>query len=98
MPSKLPLSLVSALGPLLEEVAGLGATPTQFEESPDFGNFVVSFTTTTKQFSIVHDRGQFLVDGVPREELEPAGLWRAFAGPTSLRAPLLAWLRSANSA
>ena len=84
--------------PLLGQLAQFGAEPTKYEDSRSFGNFSVSFTKLSQEFLVVRDRGQFIVSGPSQQELEAAGLWRAFVGLNELSGPLLAWLSAENAA
>ena len=98
MSASLPSDVAQALSPLLAQLAERGAEPTSYESSASFGNFAVSFAANTREFMIARDRGQFIVSGPSRQELESAGLWRAFVGVRELSTPLLAWVASESAA
>lgn len=96
-PVDVPSEISSALGPLTATLAARGLHIARFVASESFGDFEVVFSRDDLSFSIVRDRGQFLVGGVERSVLEAAGLWRTFSGPHSVAPPLLAWLESQNA-
>ncbi len=98
MPVELPEPIAQALSPLLSQLDKRGVAPTSYESSSGFGSFAVSFTSGSRSFMIASDRGQFIVSGPSREELESAGLWQSFAGVRELSTPLLAWLALENAA
>ena len=90
--TSLPEPVSEALGTLVADLAERGFTPVLDLFSPEsFGNFVVTFVKGEHNFSLTSDRGQLIVSG-SEAKLTPLGLWKAFAGPYSLRKPLLAWL------
>ena len=95
---ELPTPVAQALAPLLAQLAQLGVAPIKCESSPSFGNFAVLFSGAATDFVLARDRGQFIVSGPAQEQLEAAGLWRAFVGVRELAFPLLAWLASASAA
>ena len=78
---------MTAVPPELESLAAellrLGFRAQSCEHGQAFGNFLVSFASINRSFSIVRDRGQFHVRCDERAELEQAGLWRSFAGLNS---------------
>lgn len=88
----LPKEIEIALGALPEALAALGYRPVDGQLSESFGDFLVRFTDGRHAFELTRDRSQFMVRG-QRDQLEPAGLWRAFDGTAELEAPLLAWLQ-----
>jgi len=98
MSTSLTPAASQALGPLVAQLASLGAVPVACEVSTSFGNLAVSFSLAGRQFVIVRDRGQYLVNGPSQSELEVAGLWRTFPGVRELAPPLLAWLTAASAA
>ncbi|MBG9389879.1 hypothetical protein [Caenimonas aquaedulcis] len=90
----LPSPVAREIGTLVQALAARGLVPVHCEQSESFGNFEVGFVRGPLSFSVVRDRGQFHVDRVEREVLEPVGLWRSFSGVRSLELPLLAWVES----
>jgi hypothetical protein len=93
MQTTLPAKVQSTLGSLLGELELVGARPIKVELYPGFGDSIVSFVAGSQGFDIVRDRGQLMVQGPGREELQRAGLWKAFNDVAELRAPLLSWVR-----
>ena len=78
------------VGPLLDELAGLGYRVVASEYSPEsFGNWVVDLTGPA-EFRICKDRSQFMVTA-HRQSLERADLWRAFDDPEEFARHVLAW-------
>ena len=94
MKSSLNPEIEQALGPLVSSLAKLSYTPSKSSVSSAFGNFAVSFRGPGQEFQIARDRGQFIVSGPSQQELEQAGLWRAFHGVSELAQPLLQWVAS----
>ena len=94
----LPPAVSEALGPLLPRLLAEGFAPTELEQSASFGDFIVAFSNARLHFAIARDRGQFVVHGVERTMLEPAGLWRAFANHQELSPLLVQWLQSNEGA
>lgn len=88
----LPKEIETALGALPEALAALGYRPVAGQLAESFGDFFVRFTNGRSSFALTRDRSQFMVRGEP-DELEPAGLWRAFDDIAELEAPLLGWLQ-----
>ena len=76
----LPSEISEPLRALLPALADLGYLPISAEYSENsFGNFIVRFQRPdTASFQLTRDRGQFIIYGIPQDELESAGLWRAF--------------------
>jgi hypothetical protein len=90
--TSLPAPVESALGPLLADLTQRGFVPRLQIFSPEsFGNFVVRFGHGFKRFSLTSDRGQFFLEGGWFTAI-PLDLRGVFAGPHSIRKPLLAWL------
>jgi hypothetical protein len=93
---------MKAVPPELESLAAellrLGFKAQSCEHGQGFGNYLVSFASIDRSFSIVRDRGRFHVECDERAELEQAGLWRSFTALNSLSAPLIAWLSLHNAA
>lgn len=58
-----------------------------------FGNWCVDMRRGG-MLRLVRDRGQYFVGNMPREELEAAGLWKAWSSLGELEAALLAWLNT----
>ena len=94
MSSSLNPEIEQALGSLVGSLANLSYTLTESTVSRDFGNFAVTFRGPSREFQIARDRGQFIVSGPSQQELERAGLWRAFHGTAELAQPLLEWAAS----
>lgn len=91
MSEPVPAHLADALGPVLAALTRAGYLPVAHEQSPAFGSFDVAFDGPRGRLRVLSDRGRFLLDGPPRDVLEPAGLWRAFASADDLARALRAW-------
>jgi hypothetical protein len=95
----LPAQIRSALAPLESTLGAAQLLPTSWEYSEKaFGNFAVVFQGSGRNFSLVRDRGQFMVSGPGRQELEGAGLWKAFDTTHELLPSLARWLRTSHGA
>ena len=92
----LPKEIGEPLRALLPALADLDFFPVSANFSERFfGNFVVLFQKDgAVSFQLTRDRGQFLVDGMPKDRLEAAGLWRAFNGIRELQPLLIRLLES----
>ena len=92
----MPGSVAQALGNLPIILSRHAYALSEVQTSNSFGDFAVTYTGLRGALQIARDRGQFIVSGPPKAELESAGLWRAFAGAKDLETPLKAWLSTAN--
>ena len=97
-PPPIPSAVAAALGALPGALAAAGYVATEVNTSECFGNFAVAYVGPRGNIQIARDRGQFIVSGLPREELESFGLWRTFSGARDLESPLGLWLNAANEA
>ena len=68
--------------------AGYRVDSTRYDAAA-FGNWWVELSGPTN-FSLFKDRGQYMVEG-PRDDLEKAGLWRAFDDCGEFTKRLLEW-------
>ena len=93
-----PSEIARALGTLSTLFSVAGYVVAEVVTSESFGNFAVTFVGPRGSIQLVRDRGQVIVSGPPRAQLESAGLWRAFAGVRDLESPLKAWLGTASEA
>ena len=82
-----------AIGPLVQSLAAQAVAVVESHVSNSFGNFVVHFRGTGRDFQIIRDRGQLIVGGIEQQELEQAGLFRTFPGFRELETPLMQWLQ-----
>ncbi len=94
MSASLPTPIKLALRELPSALSELGVVPTSSRRPEAFENFEVTFQRRGQIFTVARDRGQFIVNGPTRGELERAGLWRAFPGVRELQPVLVAWLAS----
>ena len=94
MSDSLNPEIEKAIGPLIRVLANYSVTVVESHVSNSFGNFAVSFRGNEKEFQIIRDRGQLIVDGPEQSELEQAGLYRAFPGSQELEQPLIQWLKA----
>ena len=94
MNTSLSLEIEKAIGPLIQALAAQSIIAVGSQASDSFGNFVVSFRGASKDFQIIRDRGQLIVGGHEQQELEQAGLFRAFPGFRELETPLMQWVKS----
>ncbi|MBK9387720.1 MAG: hypothetical protein IPN34_23135 [Planctomycetes bacterium] len=79
------------IGPLLQELAGLGYQVVASAYTPKrFGNWVVDLRGPSA-FRMCKDRSQFLVIA-DRRVMEQAGLWRSFDDPEEFAHSVLAWV------
>lgn len=91
----LPPEVAGDIGDLVAELQALGAVVESARyDARFFGNFVVSLRSPRGCFQVTRDRSQYIVQGPPRAELEPVGLWRAFDQKDAFSAALLAWMRN----
>lgn len=86
-----------AIGPLIKSLAAQSITAIESHVSESFGNFVVHFRGAGRDFQIIRDRGQLIVDGIEQQELEQAGLFRTFPGFRELETPLMQWLKRSEA-
>lgn len=93
LPAELPPTILQALRPAQAALSAAGYFPSSASESESFGDFSVTFSSPRGVVQVSRDRGQFLVSGPDRQELENAGLWRTFPGSHELAMQLKAWLR-----
>ena len=76
-------------------IEALGAEVTDARhDAQSFGNYEVCFRASNVAFRITRDRRQYILHGPPRQELERAGLWRAFNHRDEFGETLLAWVRA----
>jgi hypothetical protein len=94
----LPPQIMQTLGAVVPELEGTGFIPVVFEESMSFGNFFVTFASNRRAITIAQDRGQLLVSGLPDQELQASGLWRAYSSPIKLHQQVRIWLAVASGA
>jgi hypothetical protein len=92
-PVDLPPEVVRSLGPVQRVLNAAGYFSSAVATSPSFGDFSVSFAKAGRLLQIVRERGRFTVSGPTRQDLEHAGLWRAFPESAALAARLDQWLR-----
>ena len=90
--TELPAEIQHALGPFAPTLAAAHLLPSGWEYSDSFGNFLVAFRGSGREFTLTRDRGQFIVGGPERTSLEEAGLWRAFDTAQELIPYLARWL------
>jgi hypothetical protein len=95
---ELPATIQHALAPLASTLAAAQLTPSGWEYSDSFGNFLVAFRGSGRELTLNRDRGQFIVGGPDRDSLEAAGLWRAFDTAEELLPPLARWLGQGDGA
>jgi hypothetical protein len=79
-------------------LAEAGYAPVKVTADESFGNFAVTYAGPRGIIQIARDRGQFIVSGPSKTELEESGLWRTFVGARKLELPLKQWLGTANEA
>lgn len=60
-------------------------------DSQSFGNWYVELCRAGLTFRIVKDRSKYMIDGPPKSELQPAGLWRAFDDFEEFRQAVAKW-------
>ena len=94
MQNSLNPEIENAIGPLIQSLAAQSISAINSHVSNSFGNFVVLFRGAGKEFRIIRDRGQLFVNGAEQQDLEQAGLFRAFSGFQELEMPLMRWLKS----
>jgi hypothetical protein len=90
--TSLPAPVESAMSMLVADLVERSFVPSLVVFSPEsFGNFVVRFANGPTQFLVTSDRGQFFLEGASATVV-PTELRGVFAGPHTIRKPLLAWL------
>ena len=91
----IPHEVEQDIGGLIRALHALGAEVINARYDPEsFGNYEISFRAPRVAFRITRDRSQYILHGPPRQELEAAGLWRAFDYRSEFEETLLVWLRS----
>ena len=95
---RLPSAVASALGALPSILASAGYVATEVSASNSFGNFAVAYVGPRGRIQFAQDRGQLILSGPTREELESFGLWRTFSGARDIESPLKLWLGTASEA
>ncbi len=93
-----PSAVASALGALPSILASAGYVVTEVTAPNSFGNFAVAYVGPRGRIQISRDRGQLIMSGPTREELESFGLWRTFSGARDVESPLKLWLGTASEA
>ena len=93
----LPPAIASALEPVIGILERAGYKVVQAHDSPSFNNFFVTFSKQGCGLTVARDRGQLIVSGPSRAELDAHGLWRAFSGPAPIASALQAWLGSGDA-
>ena len=88
----LPPDIEHILRPLLTALDDIGYAPSYFLLSQSFGNFQITFTCAAHSFSVVRDRGQFMLSGAPQQELEAFDLFRVFSTPGQMVPSVISWL------
>ena len=96
--ASVPEAIFRELRRLPDMLAEAGYVPFQVVAEESFANFAVTYAGPRGTIQIARDRGQFIVSGPSKTELEKAGLWRAFVGARALEEPLKLWLGTANEA
>jgi hypothetical protein len=93
----LPPEVSADMGDLVSELETLGATVEGARyDAKSFGDFEICFRALGLAFRVTRDRGQYMVHGPSREQLETAGLWRAFDRKEEFSQALLAWFRGCS--
>ena len=80
---------------LTKALAKLGYKATSAESDATFGDTRRTFTNGKRTLIITRDRSQYILEG-DREELESAGLWRAFELESELLSSLVQFLKNAE--
>ena len=96
--ASVPEAIIRDMRRLPTLLAEAGYKPLQVIAEESFGNFAVTYAGPRGTIQIARDRGQFIVSGPSKTELEESGLWRAFIGARELEEPLKQWLGTANEA
>ncbi len=96
--ASVPERIISELRSLPVVLAQAGYAPVKVIAEESFGNFAVTYAGPRGVIQIAGDRGQFMVSGPTKTELEESGLWRTFVGTRELEQPLKHWLGTANEA
>ena len=91
----IPQPITDDLAPLVAKLEQAHYRPGDAQFSDSFGSYRVEFSGPSARFRIVRDRSQYYIDGLPRNTLEPAGLWRAFDDRAEFEVQLLSWLSPA---
>ena len=96
---KMPVEVEKEAGPLLAELraGGWQVSASEYDASA-FGNWLITLQRDGVVMRLLKDRSQYMVDGLPTEELKAAGLWRAFNTLNEFQMAVTRWAnRSLNS-
>jgi hypothetical protein len=88
----LPNETDEEIGSLIQQfhAAGWSLAASSYEAS-SFGNWYVDLARDGVTIRLVKERSRYFVDDVPRDVLEPAGLWKAFDRLDEFTNAVTAW-------
>jgi hypothetical protein len=87
--------IMADIGSLIKCLQKHGIVPeASFHDPPSFGNYYVEMSGENIRFRLIRDRGQYLIVGPEKHELDSVGLWRAFDDKQAFEQQVLQWLAS----
>lgn len=90
--ARLPLEIQSEAGGLFSDLLTSGWIIAACQYDPNcFGNWRVDLARNGRALRLVKDRSQYMIAGPPMEDLENAGLWKAFNDLEEFRRTVSRW-------
>jgi hypothetical protein len=93
----MPAEVEAEAGELIAELHSAGWTVSRSHyDARVFGNWYVDLRRADLTLRLVKDRSQYMVDGLPINEIKAAGLWRAFDDLEDFRHTVVKWATDPN--
>jgi hypothetical protein len=88
----IPIEVEVEAGKLISELHSAGWTvSTSHYDAKLFGNWYVDLTRAGHTMRLVKERSQYMIAGLPIQQIKAAGLWKAFDDFQEFRHVLIKW-------